>query len=153
MKLPDLSGRGMNPIVLATCIFLITLLCLLIEKIVEVLHWAKVDAERTWTLSTSALLLFAVFVSIMLLRTEKNIQSYWNQSMVAFMGLALANALLTTAMSGKGMGEAGSFKFLYLVVTIGFLVFISIVNIARKVVDFAEREEWNQPRTKNRKGR
>jgi hypothetical protein len=87
----------------------------------------------------------------MLLRTTSGIKGFWNQSMIGYMGLAVANALLAQAMCGKSMGEVGSFKFLYLVATISFLVFISIVNMARQIVNFAEKEEWNQPRQRDRK--
>jgi hypothetical protein len=143
----------MTPFVLAALILVGTIVLMMLEKVAESSGLTAYDPERTWTIATSLLLLFAVFVSVMLLNTEKRLQSYWNQSMIAFMGLAMANAFLATAISGKSISEAGSFKFLYLVVTIGFLVFISIVNIARKIVNFAEREEWNEPKMRSRKKR
>lgn len=148
-KLTD--SKNITPFVLAGLICVASLMFMLLEMCVVGGGLATPDPERTWTIATAALLLYAVFVSVILLQTENKIQGYWNQSMIAFLGLALLNSFLATSISGKSIGEAGSFKFLYLVVTIGFLVFISIVNIARKIVNFAEREEWNSPKMKSRK--
>jgi hypothetical protein len=153
MKLPQISSRTMTPMVLAALILVVSLVTMLLEKVVESAKLIENDPERTWTIATAFLMFFSIFVSIFLLRTENKIKGFWNQSMISFMGLAMANAFLATSLSGKAIADAGSFKFLYLVVTIGFLVFISIVNIARKIVNFAEREEWNEPRMKSRKRR
>lgn len=43
--------------------------------------------------------------------------------------------------SGIAIGQAGSYKFIYLVVSVGFLVFLSLINMVKKIVNFAEREE------------
>lgn len=40
-----------------------------------------------------------------------------------------------------------------MVVTFGYLVFLSIVGFIKRIVEFAQREEWNQPRPRNRKKR
>lgn len=39
-----------------------------------------------------------------------------------------------------------TYRWIYIVVTFGFLVFLSMVNFMKKIVEFAEKEEWNQPR-------
>jgi hypothetical protein len=147
------SSHRITPIVLAGLIFLLTLFVVLMGVAINSLGFMKIGPEFPWTMATSFLLLYSIFVSIILLRTTTDVRKFWNQSMVAFMGLAMANALFATAISGLSIGQAGSFKFLYLVVTIGFLVFISIVNLTRKIVEYAEKEEWNQPRLKSKKRR
>ncbi len=124
---------------------------MLMEKAAGAVGLLDNNPERTWTISLSLLLLFAVFASIMLLRTAGKVSRYWNQSMVSFFALALLSNFAAQAISGKSVGEVGSFKFLFVVITIGFLVFISIVNLARKIIEYAEREEWNQPRMRGRK--
>jgi hypothetical protein len=149
----QISSRTMTPFVLAGLIYLAALFTMLMEKAAESGGLLTYDAERTWTIATSLLLLFAVFVSILLLRTTGKVSRFWNQSMIAFVSLAIVTNFTAQAFSGKPVGEVGSFKFLYLVVTIGFLVFISIVNLTRKIVEFAEKEEWNQPRMRSKKKR
>ena len=141
----------MTPVVLAGLILLLTIFVILMSMAIEAVGLFTFSPEFPWTVATAFLLLYAIFVSIMLLRTTTVLRKFWNQSMIAFMGLAMSNALFATAISGKSIGEVGSFKFLYLVVSIGFLVFISIVNMTRKIVNYAEKEEWNEPKLRKRK--
>ena len=53
----------------------------------------------------------------------------------------------------RSMNEAGPYKWIYIVVTIGYLVFLCILSAMRKIVDFAQREEWNQPRLRQKRKR
>ena len=100
-----------------------------------------------WTRATAFLLLFAMFNSIASLKTEGFAQ-YWGQSMYSYMALAVALGLLAWWCSGVPIGEAESYKFIYLVVTFGFLVFLTMVNTLKNIVNFAEKEDWSQPRRK-----
>ena len=69
------------------------------------------------------------------------------------MGLAAVAALLAQVFSKMSMNEAGSYKWIYMVVTVGYLVFLVILTAMRKIVDFAQREEWTQPRLRQRRKR
>jgi hypothetical protein len=97
-----------------------------------------------WEIATGASLLFGIFNSVMSLNT-KNFAKYWGASVYSYMALALVNGMAAWGFSGVALRDAESFKFIYLVVTFGFLFFISMVNIMRKIVDFAQKEEWNSP--------
>lgn len=107
----------------------------------------NLDRLYEWTVATSFLLLFGIFNSVFSLNADSRL-TYWRDSMYSYLGLAAANGLLAWQLSGIKIGEAGSYKFIYLVVTVGFLVFISMVNAMRSIVEFAQKEEWNQPRRK-----
>ena len=48
------------------------------------------------------------------------------------------------------MSEAGSYRWIYIVVAIGYLVFLSLMAMLRKIVEFAQREEWNHPRIRRK---
>lgn len=102
-----------------------------------------------WSIATGFLLLFGIFNSVLSLNADSS-AGYWGRSMYSFLGLAFANGMAAWGVSGIPVGEAESYKWIYVVVTVGFLVFISMVNAMRKIVEFAEREEWNQPRRRNR---
>jgi hypothetical protein len=100
-----------------------------------------------WEVATGASLLFGIFNSVMSLNA-KSFAKYWGASIYSFLGLALVNGLAAWGISGVAINDAESFKFIYLVVTFGFLVFISMVNIMKKIIEFAQKEEWNSPRTR-----
>ncbi len=100
-----------------------------------------------WSIATAFMLLFALFNSLMSLRAD-SFARYWGRSMYAYIGLALCTGLAAWLFSGIPLREAGTYRWIYIVVTVGFLVFLSMINFMKKIVEFAEREEWNQPRNR-----
>lgn len=103
-----------------------------------------------WLTAASFLLFFALFNAIMS-ATSQNLMKYWGRSIYSFMGLAAGSGLLAWAFSGVPIGEAGSYKWIFFVITFGYLVFLSMIAFMKKIVEFAQKEEWTKPRLKNRK--
>jgi uncharacterized membrane protein len=103
------------------------------------------DPLYPWSIATGFLLLFALLNSLSSLQSD-NVLKYWGASIYSYMLLAAASGVAAWQLSGIPIGQAQSYKFIYIVVTFGFLVFLSMVNFMKKIVNFAEREEWNQPR-------
>lgn len=105
------------------------------------------DPLFAWSVATAFMLLFAVLNSLLSI-SAANALRYWRDSMYSYTGLAALNALSAWGASGISIGNAGSYKWIYFVITFSFLVFLSMVNLMKRIVRFAEREEWNQPRRK-----
>ena len=110
--------------------------------------WYTVDILFPWSVATAFLLLFAVFNSLMSPNAD-SFMRYWGRSIYSFIGLAFLNGIAAWLFSGVPLREAQSYRWIYIVVTIGFLVFLTMVNLMKKIVSFAEKEEWNQPRRRN----
>lgn len=108
----------------------------------------SMDPLYPWSIATAFMLLFALLNSISSLQSN-DFARYWGASMYSYLGLALACGLMAWLTSGIPVGKAGSYKFIYLVVSVGFLVFLSLINMVKKIVNFAEKEEWNQPRKRS----
>lgn len=102
-----------------------------------------------WVVITAVMLLYALFNSIFCLASTHSTR-YWNQSVLGYAVLAVFGGLLAWWDSGISIHEAGSFRWLFFVVSFAYLVFISIVNLIRIIVAFAQKEEWNAPRTRRR---
>ena len=95
------------------------------------------------------MLLFALFNSIFSLSSE-NLMKYWGKSLYCFMGLAAGAGFFAYLLSSLTMNEAGSYRWIYIVVAIGYLVFLSMMAMLRRIVEFAQREEWHQPRQRRK---
>ncbi len=106
-----------------------------------------VDSLFAWSIATAFSLLFALFSSLLSLRAD-SFAKYWGRSVYSYMGSAFLMGLVAWGLSGIPLREAGTYRMIYIVVTFGFLVFLSMVNFMKKIVQFAEREEWNEPRKK-----
>lgn len=146
----SLFAKAYNPILFAGGIFTAHLVFVLVSKLVHLTGLVEVGQRFPWVSAASFLLFFAVFNSIFSL-SAKNAGQYWSRSMLSFAGLAIANGMVAWLFSSLTISEAGSYRWIYVVVTFGYLVFMSIMNLIKKIVEFAQREEWNHPRLRNRK--
>jgi hypothetical protein len=130
---------------LAAVIFTFSFTAMLLGKAVAAVGLFKTDRLYAWSMAASFLLLFALANSLLSLRSGSFLK-YWSASMYSYLALALFSALAARMFSGVPIGEAASYRWIFIVVTFGFLVFLSLVNFVRRIIGFAEREEWNQPR-------
>jgi hypothetical protein len=105
-----------------------------------------------WLAVTAFMLFFAIFNAVFSV-ASKELFKYWSRSIYAYMGLAGLGGLIAWGLSGLSIWEAGSYSWMYIVVTVGYLVFISMITMMRKVVEFAQREEWNAPKIRQKKRR
>ena len=95
--------------------------------------------------AATAMMMFGVGNALMSLNAP-NIGKYWSASFVSYLLLAGIGVVIARLLSGFWLTEAGSYKWIYMVLTFGYLVLLSIVSMMKGIVSFAEREEWSQPR-------
>jgi hypothetical protein len=134
-----------KPIVQAGLIFSLGIFMMGVAWLLTVTNVFLQDPLFPWSISSAFLLLFALFNSLLSLRAD-NFAKYWGSSVYSYMALALGSGLAAWLFSGIDLRDAGTYRWIYLVVTFGFLVFLSMVNFMKRIVNFAEKEEWNQPR-------
>ena len=154
MKNTDSSffAKAYNPVMQATVTLgasvAVTLLALGIDKtgILEI-------SERfPWMSAAAFMLCFALFNSVFSL-SAPHLTKYWGKSIYCFMGLAVLSGGFAWLVSSLSINEAGSYKWIFFVVTIGYLVFLSMMGFMKAIVKFAQKEEWSQPRLRRQKGR
>ena len=98
------------------------------------------DGVLYWEMSFSVLLGFMLFNSVFSIPYQKRTQ-YFRDSIFSFLALAAIGGLLAHYLSGVSMDGAGSFRWLYIVFTFTYLIFISIVNLMRKLMDIAKKQD------------
>lgn len=146
MRIRDLFDKYIFfPPFQAALIFVAGLLLMLIGWLLALSGMKSIDQLFAWSVASAFALLFAIFNSLMSLRAT-HAGKYWGASVYSFLGLVLCNTTAAWLFSGIPLRDAGTYRWIFIVVTFGFLVFLSMVNFMKKIVQFAEREEWNQPR-------
>lgn len=127
---------------------------LVTDVVVELVSLAGVLVEQRfpWTIS-STFILFFIIVNVLssFLSSRSALEKYWTRSMLSFVGLAILSFFLARVFSKITMNEAGSYRWIFIVLTIGYIVFILIMGAMRKIVEYAMREEWNQPKLRQKK--
>lgn len=112
----------------------------------------EVEQRFPWTIAATFILFFAIFNALISLMTD-NMDRYWTRSILSYVALAGLGGLLAWGFSSMTINEAGSYKWIYIVLTFGYLLFLSMIGFMRKIVDFAQKEEWNHPRIRQKKKR
>lgn len=146
----SIINRTTDPIYQALLCFGLAFLIILIGKFIQVVHLMNVPPRFPWMTSATFILLFAMLNSVQSL-TTKNMARYWGRSIYSFMGLAVVSGMTAYLFSSLSINEAGSYRWIYIVLTFGYLVFLSIVSFMRKIVEFAQKEEWNHPRIRRKR--
>ena len=139
---------NISPIKQAGIVFAATVVFMLGGLVLNAIGLTHFDVLFPWSIATAFLLLFALLNSMLSLNAD-SFGKYWGSSMYSYLVLAFANGVAAWQISGVPVKQAGSYSWIYVVITFGFLVFLSMVNFMKKIVQFAEKEEWNQPRRRN----
>jgi len=120
------------------------LTCLMFESTLEV------RPERPWVFASTFLLFYSIFNVVFSFNVE-NAEKYWTQAVIGFVACVGLLGSLAYLISGLGMNDAGAFKWIFIVITISYLVFMSIARAMKGIVDFAQKEEWNSPKMRKKK--
>lgn len=93
-----------------------------------------------WVLAASFLLIFGVFNALVFLTVE-HVGKYWSQSILSYGAFALLGGFSAMFVSGLPLSEAGSFRWIYLVITFSYLIFLSIGGFMKAIVRVAQKAD------------
>jgi hypothetical protein len=93
-----------------------------------------------WIVSTSMVLCFVIMNSLIALRIE-NVLPYWSRSVMFYLGLLIFGYGWSLLLSGKHIDDVGSFRWLWFVLTMVYMVFFTIARSVKRVVDIANKQD------------
>jgi hypothetical protein len=129
-----------QPLYQAVIIFVFGLFLTLIDSGTGSSNVASSKFSTAWILLTACILFYALCSSVLSL-WAMNPNKYWRDAIFSFVGLMVVSGFTATLVSGQGIDEAGSFRWLFVVLSIGYLVFLTIVRLMRRIVDIAIRQD------------
>jgi len=94
----------------------------------------------TWIVATAMMLCYIILNSVVALKTEP-ILPYWIQSVVLYIALLAFSYGWSYMLSGKGIDDVGSFRWLWLVLSLVYMVFFAIARSVKRIVDFANKQD------------
>jgi hypothetical protein len=141
--------KAYNPVMQAAMLFVAGFVVMLFSKILSWMGIFEANQKFPWRTAAAFILLFAIFNSITSL-SSKNLNNYWLKSMASFGVLAVASGFLAYLFSSLSINEAGSYRWIFTVLTFGYLVFLSILGFIKRIVEFAEKEDWQHPKKRRR---
>lgn len=141
--------QAYNPLLQGGFIFCTSSVIMLISMF---LNWAgimEVGHKFAWMTAAAFLLFYAVGNSIFSL-SAKDFNKYYSKSMLSFILLGACSAGMAYLITGMWITEVGSYKWIYAVVGVGYIVFLSMMGMMKKIVEFAQKEVWTHPKKRKK---
>jgi hypothetical protein len=132
--------RMSNPIIQASIVLSGVLIFMLVTKILKWSGSVIVNNSIFWVIAGAAILFFALFNSVISL-SVKDMNQYWTRSTASYTVLMVSSGCFAYLFSSMTMTEAGTFKWIFMVLTFGYLLFLSIMRFMRKIVQIAQQED------------
>lgn len=130
----------------AASVGILVLLIAGILKLLTITHaMESPDPILFWVIGGAGVLFFALMNSVVSLgATDMN--KYWFYSTASYVALAASCALMAFVFSGVAINDAGSFRWIFTVLTFGYLLILSLMRFLRKIVQVAQAEDkkWEE---------
>jgi hypothetical protein len=107
------------------------------------LHWtglADISGQVFWIIAGTGILFFAMLNSVLSLSC-KDMNQYWTRAIPTYAALMVLSGSLAYLFSAMTMQEAGTFRWIFMVLTFGYLLFLSMMRFMRKIVEIAQKED------------
>ena len=148
MSIPKEFSFKISPFKQGIIVFILMVSLFILLYVLRLLHVIGKDPMDIWLISSSTLLFFILFNSVVNFQYQE-IMTYYRESIYTFIGLLSLIILISTLLSGVQVFDAESYYWILYVFSLVYLVFISITSLMRKIVAIAlKQEEDEEKRTK-----
>lgn len=113
---------------------------ILLGKAIGATGLVDIDEGTPWLVACSFTLLFAIFNSVLSLSTPDQ-NKYWLQSIMSYIILVVGGGGIAYLFSGYGMDDVGSYRWIYIVFTIGYILLLTIMRTMRRIVKLAQEQD------------
>ena len=103
---------------------------------------------QIWTNCIAMVLFYIVANCLLSLRTSTNAK-YVRDSIFAFIALSAAGILISQFLSEKSMDQSGSFRWLFIVLGVGYMIFLGIINTMKFLLEWAKSQDGSLRGEKN----
>jgi hypothetical protein len=131
-------AKAMNPYLIAGIALGGAVLFMIFGKFTNSIGATDLSERFPYVAGGSFLLLFAVYNSIFSLNAE-DLNKYWMTSFLAYAGLLAGSLLFAYLFSSLWL--PGTFRWIYFILSFGYLTFLSIMGFVKRVFNVVKRED------------
>lgn len=139
-KPSKLTAYFSNPLFQAGLVAVMILFFSLIDLMMPDSDSLISPAAGTWVVATAMLLCYVILNTLMSLRVE-HIIPYWSRSVFLYIGLLAFSYAWSWFLSGQHIDDVGSFRWLWFVLTLTYMIFFGIARSMKRIVDLAIRQD------------
>ncbi|MBK8627492.1 MAG: hypothetical protein IPN86_18575 [Saprospiraceae bacterium] len=140
MQNKSILDRKISPFLQLGAISLLAVIMMGLSVFLPSVPYSSTNHIMPWVILCGMILFFSLVNSILSFSAEDG-NMYWLHSIISFAILLVIGGLLAWAFSGVSIYEAGTVSWLYFVLTFGYLVFLSIVNLIKFFVKLAQKQD------------
>jgi len=140
MENKSVLDRQISPFLQFGAVLVLAIVLMGISGLMPSPPYSSTEHIMPWVVLCGMILFFALVNSVLSFAAVDG-NKYWGQSIISFAGLLVIGGCIAWGISGVSINDAGSVRWLYFVLTFGYLVFLSIVNLIKFFVKLAQRQD------------
>jgi hypothetical protein len=140
MSQKSLLEREISPFKQVIGVLLVAIVFMGFSSLVPSSPYSSTNGIMPWVVICGMILFFAIINSILCLGASDG-NTYWLHSIISFVILLVVGGMMAWVISGVSINDAGSVRWIYVVFTFGYLVFLSIVNFMKFLMKLAQRQD------------
>lgn len=131
-------AKAMNPYIIAGIALGSSVLFMILGKFTNAIGVTTLTERFPYISVGSFMLLFAIYNSVFSLNSE-DINKYWISSFLAYCGLVAGGLLFAYLFSSLWL--PGTFRWIFFVLTFGYLTFLSMMGFLKRIFNIVKRED------------
>lgn len=135
-----LKNYGQNPVFQAACILLLMLVFMVVSKVLLKSSLIISNPTFSWEIMAALILFFALVNCVFSLQSINQL-IYWRNSIFSFAALLFLGGFMAYLFSRTSIFDAGSISWILFIFSFSYLIFLSIVNLMRFIVDLAQKQD------------
>ena len=136
-------GDRNAPLYQSGALIIVVLISNIIGQMIQSTGISEWSELFPWVIAGAILLSFAFFNTLIGLITTVAKGEYYRKSILGFASLAIGAGFVAYLFSSLTIGEAGTMRCFYIVISIVYLIFMGIMMLMRTIVEIAQKEDEN----------
>lgn len=136
----SLYAKNISPFIQGGAVIGAILLFNLFSWLISLTGLLPIKDTAPWLIFTSFVLCYALVNSVLSISSHDR-NKYWMHSIISFVAICLVGGIVSYLISGLTMDEAGSYRWILIVFSIGYILFLSIVRAMQKIVTIAQKQD------------
>lgn len=118
----------------------VSLLASAMTKVSMWMNWIDSGWENMWIISYTFILLYTILTSVFILYNRDQL-TYFNQSITYYLVLVAYSLIANYIFTGVSPFESGYFVWILVVISLFFLIILSISRTVYRLVQIAEKQD------------
>lgn len=142
MESNSLFAKAIHPFKLLGAVFAFFLVCIAIVYVLHTTDAIDLKPTRYWEMAFTSVMIFIIFSSALSF-SYPNKTKYFMFAIISFLLLMVTTGVLAAIISGQSIdvGGAGSFRWMYMMLTFSYLVLLVISNSMFKILEFVKKQD------------